>query len=69
MDVGLTLLTGFADEDLFVSVLMEAFESRIKVDRASLFTFPPDVPLRTCSAEALIVLKAFTDRPKDSRCR
>jgi len=29
------------------------------------FTFPPDVPLRTCSAEDLIVLKAFADRPKD----
>ncbi len=35
------------------------------VTRASLFTFPPDVPLRTCSAEDLIVLKAFADRPKD----
>jgi hypothetical protein len=35
------------------------------VSRASLFTFPPDVPLRTCSAEDLIVLKAFADRPKD----
>ena len=35
------------------------------VGRASLFTFPPDVPLRTCSAEDLIVLKAFADRPKD----
>ncbi len=35
------------------------------VDRASLFTFPPDVPLQTCSAEDLIVLKAFADRPKD----
>jgi hypothetical protein len=27
--------------------------------------FPPDVPLRTCSAEDLIVLKAFADRAKD----
>jgi hypothetical protein len=35
------------------------------VDRASLFTFPPDLPLRTCSAEDLVVLKAFADRPKD----
>jgi len=35
------------------------------VDRSSLFTFPPDVPLRTCSAEDLLVLKAFADRPKD----
>ena len=35
------------------------------VGRSSLFTFPPDVPLRICSAEDLIVLKAFADRPKD----
>ena len=35
------------------------------VGRSSLFTFPPDVSLRTCSAEDLIVLKAFADRPKD----
>ncbi len=98
--VDLTLLTGFADEARFVSVLMDTFESRIDnaadfarvnrvlllrarsgvgldialgglpfeesaVTRASLFTFPPDVPLRTCSAEDLIVLKAFADRPKD----
>ena len=100
VDVDLTLLTGFADEARFVSVLMGTFESRIDnagefarvnrvlllraqsgvgldialgglpfeelaVTRSSLFTFPPDVPLRTCSAEDLIVLKAFADRPKD----
>ncbi len=35
------------------------------VDRSSPFTFPPEVSLRTCSAEDLIVLKAFADRPKD----
>lgn len=35
------------------------------VDRSSLFLFPPDVPLRTCSAEDLIVLKAFAAREKD----
>ncbi len=35
------------------------------VNRSSLFTFPPDIPLRTCTAEDLIVLKAFADRPKD----
>lgn len=37
----------------------------LAVSRASLFTYPPDVPLRTCSAEDLLVLKAFADRPKD----
>ena len=35
------------------------------VDRSSLFTFPVDISLRTCSAEDLIVFKAFADRPKD----
>ena len=100
VDVDLTLLTGFGDEQRFVKVLMEAFEARIDqaaqfasvnrvlllraasgvgldialgglpfealaVSRSSLFTFPPDVPLRVCSAEDLLVLKAFADRPKD----
>lgn len=35
------------------------------VARSSLFIFPPDVPLRICSPECLIVLKAFAARPKD----
>lgn len=35
------------------------------VARSTMFTFPPDVPLRTCSAEDLLVFKAFADRPKD----
>lgn len=40
------------------------FEERA-VARATAFEFPPHVALRTCSAEDLIVLKAFADRPKD----
>jgi hypothetical protein len=35
------------------------------VTRSTLFTYPPDIPLRTCSAEDLVVFKAFADRPKD----
>lgn len=35
------------------------------VDRATLFSYPTDIWLRTCSAEDLIVLKAFAGRPKD----
>ena len=35
------------------------------VDRSSVFTFPPDISLRICSAEDLIVFKAFANRPKD----
>ena len=40
------------------------YEEKV-VERSSLFEFPPDVPLRTCSAEDLIVLKAFAAREKD----
>jgi hypothetical protein len=40
------------------------FEADV-VARASMFAFPPQIPLRTCSAECLIVLKAFAARPKD----
>jgi hypothetical protein len=35
------------------------------VSRSTPFRFPPDVDLRTCSAEDLVVFKAFADRPKD----
>lgn len=37
----------------------------LAVARSTVFTYPAGVPLRTCSAEDLIVLKAFADRPKD----
>ena len=40
------------------------FEERI-VARASLCQFTPDAALTTCSAEDLIVLKAFANRDKD----
>lgn len=40
------------------------FEERL-VERASPFEFLPDATLRTCSAEDLIVLKAFAARLKD----
>lgn len=35
------------------------------VGRASAFEFLPGVSLVTCSAEDLVVLKAFADRPRD----
>lgn len=35
------------------------------VARSSPFTFPGDASLRTCTAEDLIVMKAFAARPKD----
>jgi len=37
----------------------------LMIERSSLFNFPPEVPLRTCSAEDLIVLKAFAGRGQD----
>jgi predicted nucleotidyltransferase len=40
------------------------FEQQM-IERSSLFTFEKDVVLRTCSAEDLIVLKAFAARDKD----
>ena len=40
------------------------FEEAV-VDRSTFVTFPPNTRLRICSAEDLIVLKAFADRPKD----
>ena len=35
------------------------------IERSSLFAFAPDVVLRTCSAEDLVILKAFAGRAKD----
>jgi Nucleotidyl transferase AbiEii toxin, Type IV TA system len=35
------------------------------IERSSYFDYPPGVPLRTCSAEDLIVLKAFAGRGQD----
>lgn len=35
------------------------------IERSSFFVYPPDVSLRTCSAEDLIVLKAFAGRGQD----
>ena len=40
------------------------FEETV-IARSSLFAFPPQTLLRTCSAEDLLVLKAFAARAKD----
>lgn len=37
----------------------------LMVQRSSLFEYPPNIALRTCSAEDLIVLKAFASRGQD----
>lgn len=35
------------------------------IERSSYFDYPPGIPLRTCSAEDLVVLKAFAGRAQD----
>lgn len=40
------------------------FEESV-VDRSSVFDFPPGIALQTCSAEDLIVMKAFAGRGQD----
>lgn len=35
------------------------------MQRSSFFEYPPKLPLRTCSAEDLIVMKAFASRGQD----
>ncbi|HYW69582.1 MAG TPA: nucleotidyl transferase AbiEii/AbiGii toxin family protein [Pyrinomonadaceae bacterium] len=37
----------------------------LMISRSSEFAFPGEIKLRTCSAEDLIVLKAFAGRPQD----
>ena len=40
------------------------FEALV-VERASAYQFFPEITLRTCSAEDLVIYKAFADRPRD----
>jgi hypothetical protein len=47
-----------------ISLAMTGFEETV-IDRATLFTFLPRIRLLTCSAEDLIVYKAFADRTRD----
>jgi hypothetical protein len=49
---------------LDVSLAALPFEERV-VNRSSSYAFAADVELTTCSAEDLVVLKAFADRPQD----
>ncbi len=37
----------------------------LMVQRSSFFDYPPKIALRTCSAEDLVVLKAFAGRGQD----
>ncbi|CAN5607701.1 hypothetical protein BH24ACI3_BH24ACI3_16250 [soil metagenome] len=98
-DVDLTLLTGFGNEEQFITRILLDFEARIDdaanfalrnrvllvrsgnvgidislgalefersaVSRSSMWEPLPDIRLRTCSAEDLIVFKSFADRLQD----
>lgn len=48
----------------FAKWLEILFEEEI-IARATDFEFQPAVPIRTCSSEDLVVLKAFASRPQD----
>lgn len=49
-----------------IDVALGGLELEVRlVERASDFLFLPGVELRTCSAEDLVVLKAFADRRRD----
>jgi hypothetical protein len=58
------LIENGAGVGLDIALAGMPFEEKL-VERATAFTYPPDVVLRTCSAEDLIVLKAFAARPRD----
>jgi len=58
------LLEDDAGVGLDIALAGMPFEEKL-VERASTFTYPPDIDLRTCSAEDLVVLKAFAARPRD----
>lgn len=99
-DLDLTLLAGFGDEEKFIDLLLQHFESRIgdardfalrnrvlllrtgegigidvalgalpfeeeAVRRSLMIEFAPGIALRTCTAEDLVVMKAFASRPLD----
>ncbi|MBI2824365.1 MAG: nucleotidyl transferase AbiEii/AbiGii toxin family protein [Planctomycetia bacterium] len=58
------LLRSRAGVGLDISLGGLPYEERV-VDRSSIFVYPPQASLRTCSAEDLIVLKAFAGRSQD----
>jgi len=49
---------------LDISLSGLVFEEEM-IRRASQYAYTPEISLITCSAEDLIILKAFADRPKD----
>jgi hypothetical protein len=60
------LLSTQSGTGIDVSLGALPFEEKL-ISRATDFGFAPDVELRTCSAEDLIVMKLFASRPLDIR--
>ncbi|MEA3280183.1 MAG: hypothetical protein U9Q38_06255 [Thermodesulfobacteriota bacterium] len=58
------LLTASNDVPIDLTLSGLPFEKQM-IDRATPFPYAPDCSLLTCSAEDLIVLKAFADRAQD----
>ncbi len=58
------LLKSARDIPIDVSLAALPFEERV-IERATAYRFLAELRLHTCSAEDLIVLKAFADRPRD----
>jgi hypothetical protein len=66
LDRRVLLIETAAGIPLDVSLAALPFEERV-MDRSADFAFARDITLRTCSAEDLVVLKAFADRPQAVR--
>ena len=64
MENRVLLINASSGVPIDVSLAGIPFEEQL-IERSSLFPFLPDVSLRTCSAEDLIVMKVFAGRPKD----
>jgi hypothetical protein len=55
-----------SDEGIGIDISLAALPfEELAVERSTIFEFLPGVDLQTCSAEDLIVMKAFADRGRD----
>lgn len=64
LDHRVLLLESSAGIPVDISLAALPFEERL-IDRSTAFAFAPGAVITTCSAEDLVVLKAFADRPQD----
>lgn len=54
----------YSGVEIDISLAALPFEKEL-IERSSKFEFLPEISLNTCSAEDLVVLKAFASRPQD----